>query len=328
MKKQIPAMILILLLIVCLIVSTMEISALRQEIKDLGNRLSMEAITLRQDISNVAHTASRAVSDALQEDSDPLRSIDWEWLALDTAERTVTTRITALPKTYDAELTTASLTIGGQNVPMTLVGSEYVAEIDLPLLADTALTSVQLTDGSTVHTSLVDATLRPRSSFLPRISATFPGSGTGRVQDGAYVWTFTGSVELELSTPQEHITFTDIALVTRVGGEETSRQPLTSLSASMGQKTATARADGYNTNISYNSELDITASAPFGSTMEVYVEAADSLGLIHRVWLWGYAISETGNVTSLQDLPEYFGAIYTPDGTLLYQPDALIYQSY
>lgn len=327
MKKQIPAMILILLLIVCLIVSTMEISALRQEIKDLGNRLSMEVITLRQDISNVAHTASRAVSDALQEDSDPLRSIDWEWLALDTAERTVTTRITALPKSYDAELTTASLTIGGRSVPMALVNGEYVAELNLPLLEDTELTSVQFTDGSMVQTSLVDATLRPRSSFLPRISTTFPGRGTGRVQDSTYVWTFTGSMELELSTPQEHITFTDIALVTRIGGQETSRQPLTDLNVSL-EQTATARADGYNTNISYNSELDITASAPFGSTMEVYVEAADSLGLIHRVWLWGYAISETGNVTSLPDLPEYFGAIYAPDGTLLYQPDALIHQSY
>ena len=327
MKKQIPAMILILLLIACLIVSTMEISALRQEIKDLGNRLSMEVITLRQDISNVAHTASRAVSDALQEDSDPLRSIDWEWLALDTAERTVTTRITALPKSYDADLTTAALHIGGHSVPMALVDGEYVAELNLPLLEDTELTSVQFTDGSMVQTSLVDATLRPRSSFLPRISTTFPGRGTGRVQDSTYVWTFTGSMELELSTPQEHITFTDIALVTRVGGQETNRQPLTDLNVSL-EQTATARADGYNTNISYNSELDITASAPFGSTMEVYVEAADSLGLIHRVWLWGYAISETGNVTSLQDLPEYFGAIYTPDGTLLYQPDALIYQSY
>lgn len=327
MKKQIPALVLILLLIVCLIGSTMEISTLRQEIKDLGNRLSMEVITLRQDISNVAHTTSKAVSDALQEDSDPLRSIDWEWLALDTAERTVTTRIAALPKTYDAELTTASLNIGGRTVSMTLVDGEYVAEINLPLLADTELTSVQLTDGSTVHTSLVDATLRPRSAFLPRISTTFPGRGTGRVHDGAYVWTFTGSVELELSTPQEHITFTDIALVTRIGGEETSRQPLTDLSVSLGQ-TATARADGYTSHASYSSELDITASAPFGSTMEVYVEAADSLGLIHRVWLWGYAISETGDVTSIPDLPEYFGAIYAPDGTLLYQPDELIHQPY
>ena len=327
MKKQLPSLILSCALIVCLAVCMVQISGLRSEVQTLKSQLSMDISSLRGEISGVSSRTAAAVSNALNEDSDPLRSINWEWLALDTAKRTVTTRITALPKTYDAELTTASLTIGGQNIPMTLVGSEYVAEIDLPLLADTALASVQLTDGSTVHTSLVDATLRPRSSFLPRISATFPGRGTGRVQDGAYVWTFTGSVELELSTPQEHITFTDIALVTRVGGEETSRQPLTSLSASMGQ-TATARADGYTTNSSYSSELDVTASAPFGSTLEIYVEAADSLGLTHRVWLWSYEISQSGDVTHIPDLPQFFGAIYAPDGTLLFQPDGLLYQSY
>jgi len=327
MKKQLPSLILSCALIVCLAVCMVQISGLRSEVQTLKSQLSMDISSLHGTISSISSRTAAAVSDALNAESDPLHSIDWQWLALDTAERTVTARITALPKSYDAQSTVASLTLGGQTVPMTLVGSEYVAEISLPLLEDTELTSVQLTDGSTVHTSLVNATLRPRSSLLPRISATFPGRGTGRVQDSTYVWTFTGSMELEPSTPQEHITFTDIALVTRIGGQETSRQPLTDLNVSL-EQTATARADGYNTNISYNSELDITASAPFGSTMEVYVEAADSLGLIHRVWLWGYAISETGNVTSLQDLPEYFGAIYTPDGTLLYQPDALIYQSY
>lgn len=328
MKKQLPSLILTVILIACLIFCAIEISSLRQEVEDLGNCLSSEVVTLRRDLSNVAALTSQAVSDALNEDSDPLRSIDWEWLALNAAERTVLTRITAVPKAYDPQNTMASLTIGGQTIPMTLVGSEYVAEISLPLLADTEITTMQLTDGSTVRTSLVNATLRPRSSFLPRISATFPGRGTGRAQNDAYTWDFTGSVELVLSTPREHISFTDIALITRVGGEEISRQPLTGLTASPGE-TATAWVDGSTqSSNSYSSELDLTASTPFGSTLEVYVEAADSLGLIHRVWMWGYEISGTGEMTNIPGLPEYFGAIYAPDGTLLYHPDELIHQPY
>jgi len=327
MKRQLPSLILSCILMVCLIVCMAQIAGLHGEVQALKAELSRGISSLRGEISSISSRTASAVSDALQEDSDPLRSIDWEWLELNMAERTVLTRITALPKTYDAALTTASLTIGRQTVPMALVGGEYVAEINLPLLEDTALTSVQLTEGDTVRTSLVNATLRPHSAYLPRISATFPGRGSGRVEGSESIWSFTGSVELTLHMPHESASFTDIVLVTRVGCQETSRQPLNDLNVSTGQ-TATARVDGYSDYLAYTTELDMSLSAPFGSTMEVYVEAADSLGLIHRAWMWGYEISDSGEAEEIPDLPMYFGNIYAPDGSLLFSPDGLLYEPY
>ena len=304
---------------------------LDRQMEDIWYRLDQ----LDDNVRNVQYR----IQDTLEAQASLLSAQSWEYGEVDLNEKQVALSWSLSLKEYDPQLTQVALVWDGKEHPLTLEGTQYQGTFSLPLFAETQIEQLVVREGGQVRTQPVEEYFSPRYDCLPSVSMNFWGSGTGSAKgNGVYSQSFNGLISLSLSRPQEtSCQIQQWEIVFSLDGEEIGRQQVDlsytgqegylKAGASNGRQHSMpepqAYADGEYSQLWYY--LKDSWEIPYGSTLMIWGEARDSMGLIHRGPCQIVAVDGTGNAQWDGDTPPE-AAIYDSQGELLWTADPELWQ--
>ncbi len=290
MKKNISdilAAVACLLVIVCLF----QISSLKSQVRNLQNGLSSQMSTVNNNIGNI----SSSVSYALAEQASLLSADSWEFGEADIDAKTVMLNCAISPKKYTTN-TEAVIVIDGVEHSMILGdGGEFTANIEIPLFAETHVSTVIFHEGEVIQTEALNWDLSPRYDYLPNVSAYLSGSATGSTQDSVYVYHREGVINVDACCKDEG-EIKSVTLVEMLDGVELSRTSIPldnedffenyqnesgARPENMTSAQSATQMKGHITEGPFYYELDKDYEIPFGSTLTLYIEMEDGNGLLY-----------------------------------------------
>ena len=243
-----------------------------------------------------------ATIESLQADRDRIMiSQDFTYGDVDAEEKTVIVHCAFAPAEYRPDETRGVLIYNDKEYPMTLENGEYKVSLPIPLFEDTVFSQVQLIDGDTVRTEVLDWYLYPRQEFLANIYVDFSGRSGFDTKDGMFSLERDG--EITISVFQQDITappIQAISMIEYIDGEEISRTniPLTSTSSArsdVAQPTTPPLIDGgFAGPSTFYYTLNKTSEIPFGSTHELCIDVTDGYGFLYREWIDRIAVDNDG----------------------------------
>lgn len=323
MKNNLPTIISAfscILVLICIL----HIGTLNQELQNTEDRLSNQISFIQDSVDNIYSN----IDGHLEAQSNILAHSNWSYGEIDTADKTVVLLCSIAPKEYQPDTTKASLFGNGTEYPMTLVNGEYVVEFPISLFKETVLDTVMFTEGDTIHTQALDWHISPRTDFMPFMYAYFSGSLSPHKKDNFLVEHMDGTIEINIDQLREDNAIQSLSLLTYIDGKETERGDISLNTDSHSEyETSSLWSSSSNSDISYSSEtyyhtLDNVFKIPYGSTLELFVEAVDSHGFHYRMQIAYIEVDKKGNVLDDGSEIEWQGMeanIYDEDGNVLYE---------
>lgn len=304
MKKHLPA---ILAGLACLLaaICLYQISLLRDEIQRTRSDVNSQLSHVTSRVEGISGT----VRASLEEQASLLTASAYELGEIDTEAWTVRLHCTVTPKAYTPGVTRATLYANGQEHAMALEGSAFATQIDVPLFnyAYAQDFQVVLEENGRLYTERLDWWL-DTESLWPQVRATMSGSSSALHSDGALVYKYNSTVDLEIDgkAGADSMDVQSAALIAMLDGEEIDRKPM--------------ECDVEHQH--YWLPLEESYTIPYGSRLELYAVVQDSYGLYYVQKIDQKDVGETGAVSN--DEPwrmYYYASIYDADGTPLFGED-------
>lgn len=308
MKKHIPS-ILAGICCVLVLICSMQIANLNQEIEALKNTVNSRFSMLESEVNSISYS----VRDTLEEQASLVSSIDWYYGETDMEKMTVQVHMQIVPKSYTEGVTAASVFCGEKEYPMNLQDGVFNVQFPVSLLEESAVERVQFMEGETIATQQLSVGFSPRYDFLPIVYAQFAGSSTGSPEDGVYTKTYTGTLHIQVEQKGEGKPIESFSLVETLDGEEIFRQELELVDTLPSDPEAgvvypedMGNDDGFQ---QLFSELEgHKAQIPYGSRYSMYVEAVDGYGLHHVCLISVENINDKGEPSKEEDWEWRYGA--------------------
>ena len=338
MKRYLGAIAAVGAAVACILGITclLRIAALKEEIRQLRSQVTDESRTISNDIDGIYSRMQQA----LEEQASLLSAASWEYGDADLADRSIQVRCRVTPKEYTAGSTRAFLVCDGEEQEMSLENGEYTAVVEIPLCADSQITSVFFQDGDVVRTQALEWIFSPQYEYLPMVYARFAGRGAATARDDHSVKSWEGLVIVDVEDPQK-AGVERIDLVCRIDGQEMERIPvdlsyegqesyLTQESQGSNSRRALPERQSYREGESsqFYFYLDKSWEIPLGSRLELYAEVTDGWGLRHLALADLFESDDRGEPL---DEPEGWwlvgaeGSVYDVQGDPVYVVETDIY---
>lgn len=296
----------ILAVLTCILVGIclLYISSLKQDIQNMENNFSSQLFYIRDDIQ---HTYTN-IDSILEEKASLLSDEDWSYGAVDMENQSVILQCSVVPKEYQPETTTATLSCNQKEYPAVLSEGRYMAEIPVPLFKQSVVDQVCFTDGGTVRSETLDWYLSPWQEVLPYVTVNLDGNAYGSKGKATYRKFYEGTVRIDISgsfyDEGKAVELQSAALLEYIDEKETKRTEIT------------LNYETYNT-LSY--PLDKKIEIPFGSTFSFWAEVTDQYGFRYRAILDQITVGEDGTDESDDCWWSSEASVYDVDGNLLYE---------
>lgn len=283
-----------------------------REIGSLYDHLDNQSSMLRSELDAI----SGSVYDAIEQQASIISGREYEFGQPDMKGLTVPVTFSVTPKVYAPDLTVATLYVDGKAYPMELNNGQYTARFSLMLVEEVMVESVTFEEAGAVRTEQLRHILSPRGQFLPEVGASC-GFSTSYDMDnpGQHTYTMNGDIHIDAFSGSGTVDIQALTMIEYIDGAEVSRTPL-DLEEGLENKDK----DGYHASYWYPMEQEYTL--PFGSTQDIYIEAEDQYGFIHRCLIHRWMVDEKGH--GEPDEEEWLwrsatGNLYTKDGKLVFQ---------
>ena len=327
-----------LVLCILLIVSLVQISALKKQVKGLQQSLWDMSSDLADRMTNVAGQ----VHHELEQGADALAELSYEYSEIDPQAKTARLLVQAVPREYNPDTTTAALVLQDKEYPLSYADGAYTGAIDIPLFEDVDRDGrIVLNDGGTLRTQMLDWYLCPREDCLLNVYASYSGSTAYPQQGGGLDYAANWLLNIDLFKNGRY-QLQSVDLVTELNGREVTRRPIDFTAEGQAGYRDEAReedqavplpepgaqpADGtIEGSVGLVFPVQHSWAIPANSTLTHYVDVVETSGLRYRVYLDCMVTDARGRVdesaTSALDDAHWGGSasVWSPDGTLLYQP--------
>ena len=290
--------------VVLLVICTVRIGGLQNDIQNLKNTVYSEYNTLHNSINSI----SSSVGWELEQANNILSDSGWETGNLNMEDKTVIFHCYIVPKVYNPEKTAASIICNGKEVPMTLENGRYTADILLPLFDESSMETVQFAEDGTIRTQQLNWHINPRYDMVPTAYVYYSGESSQNYKGEKITRRYRGSVEIDFEHKNFGGEMKDAQVVLLVNGKEQWRHKPVLEELHRDDYTAIYAGD-----IEYSFELKR------GDTVKMYAEVTDENGWRYRSVLEDVTIGEKGDPIPNNDLHPAEADIYDADGSLLFE---------
>jgi len=288
---------------VLLVVCFVRIGWLNNEISNLRNTMNNNRSMLQSSIDAI----SSNVRYELEQASNLLSDSSWNTGGLNVEDKTATFDCYVVPKVYSPEKTEATLVCNGEEYPMTLENSRYIAEITLPLFEESVVSGVQFSEDGTIRTQQLNWHINPRYDMVPTAYVNYSGSTRQNYEGTDIIRTYSGSAEIDF----EHKGFAkinkDAQIVFLINGKEVwCHKPVLE----------EQYTDDYISH--YTAEIEQSFKIKRGDTIEMYIEFSDSNGWRYRSIMEDATVGEKGNPVPNREYYHAEADIYDADGNKVF----------
>lgn len=270
-----------------LILSIINMNDLSEQMTNLQNRYNSMVDSVQSEMQNLYEK----INDLVKEQSNSVLSYDCEFGTFNAQDKTVSTKITVVPKIF-SDSTSVKIKFGGNTVDaLKNENNEFIAEFTVNLFDETDQATVYVTNnGETAAQNLNVSTVELYKKFIPTASATFSGSSSHS--------SFSGKLSIK-GTVSIHIENTDYSNI------ESCKLLVNLNNNELESKTVDVKAG--NTSLEFNNSYVIGKN----DLLEIWLVAKDSLGYEHRDYIYG--ITENTDNTQAE--------IAMPDGEFIFDSD-------
>ena len=297
--KSLQACVVILAIALCACIY--KINALESNIKNLDNAFDRQY----QQVTNQVQSIYQNVDEKLREEASLLSSVEAEYGEFDLENHTIDLTVKLVPKLISEEMK-VQVSINGRNIELSRTGNNFVGTIpvDIYNVGEQILMTIETAAGTqTQYLSEIQV----EYLWGDRIPSLYYSDITGQATFAEGKYTLNGHININCSptvqTPD--VKFENFMLVTELNGKQINKEDITS---------DVLNYEAYPNGVYWYDEYNMECEAVEGDELGIYLEAADSLGYLHRMLLHHWKVLD-GATAEAVDGSEY---IYDPNGVQIF----------
>ena len=297
--KSLQACVVILAIALCACIY--KINALESDIKNLDNTFDRQY----QQVTNQVQSIYQNVDEKLREEASLLSSVEAEYGEFDLENHTIDLTVKLVPKLISEEMK-VQVSINGRTVELSRTGNNFVGTIpvDIYNVGEQILMTIETAAGTqTQYLSEIQV----EYLWGDRIPSLYYSDITGQATFAEGKYTLNGHININcnptVQTPD--VKFENFMLVTELNGKQINKEDITS---------DVLNYEAYPNGVYWYDEYNMECEAVEGDELGIYLEAADSLGYLHRTLLHHWKVLD-GATAEAVDGSEY---IYDPNGNQIF----------
>ena len=297
--KSLQACIVILAIALC--ASIYKINALESDLKNLDKAMDWQY----QQVVNQVQSIYQNVDEKLREEASLLSLVEAEYGEFDLENHTIDVTVKLVPKLISEEMK-VQVSINGRNTELSRTGNNFVGTIpvDIYNVGEQILMTIETAAGTqTQYLSEIQV----EYLWGDRIPSLYYSDITGQATFAEGKYTLNGHININCSpavqTPD--VKFENFMLVTELNGKQINKEDITS---------DVLNYEAYPNGVYWYDEYNMECEAVEGDELGIYLEAADSLGYLHRMLLHHWKVLD-GATAEAVDGSEY---IYDPNGVQIF----------
>lgn len=296
--------IVLVLLVIGLLFCLHKIRSLESQVTSLKSKLNNHYQSVMENIGIIYDN----VDDKLEQQASLVSSAEYEYRELNKQWHTVDVAITVVPKVITDDMT-VRVRCGNAEAELTRKDEAFTGLLPVALFTEDEQVLMSITTAAGVQTEYLNE-ININYLWTEYLPSLYHGdiTGSGAFSDGRY--TLDGTLIVDCS-PVEYtpnVRFTKFVLVTKLNGQEVGREDITG---------DVLNYPTYPEGVYFRDEYKREVEAAEGDELAIYLEAADSMGYVHRM-LVHYWKEQNGASAE----PVYGSeSIYDSGGNLLYGKD-------
>ena len=297
--KSLQACVVILAIALCACIY--KINALESNIKNLDNAFDRQY----QQVTNQVQSIYQNVDEKLREEASLLSSVEAEYGEFDLENHTIDLTVKLVPKLISEEMK-VQVSINGRNTELSRTGNNFVGTIpvDIYNVGEQILMTIETAAGTqTQYLSEIQV----EYLWGDRIPSLYYSDITGQATFAERKYTLNGHININCSPTAQtpDVKFENFMLVTELNGKQINKEDITS---------DVLNYEAYPNGVYWYDEYNMECEAVEGDELGIYLEAADSLGYLHRMLLHHWKVLD-GVTAEAVDGSEY---IYDPNGNQIF----------
>ena len=227
MKKGIAAVGAVTL-VVMLLSSLLQIQNLQNQVNSMQTAMSGVEERIDRRMLGISERVDHQINEILEEFQEKQQTVfpnvEYTYGEIHMDRKTVDVRITAVPKAYSESHSEASVTVNGQEVPLTLQNGVFQGTVELELFGETSISDARIKNQGEVGVQSLDWSLNPRYSILPVFGVAHTGSDETDKKDGMLQWASDRLFELNAYS-ERPFQIQSMVLIEERNGTEIGRIP-------------------------------------------------------------------------------------------------------
>ena len=297
--KSLQACVVILAIALC--ASIYKINALESDLKNLDKAMDWQY----QQVVNQVQSIYQNVDEKLREEASLLSLVEAEYGEFDLENHTIDVTVKLVPKLISEEMK-VQVSINGRTAELSRTGNSFTGTVPVDIYNIGELMLLTIDTAAGTQTQYLRE-IQVEYLWAERIPSLYycDISGNATFADGKY--TLNGHIDINCSpvadTPD--VKFEKFVLVTELNGKEINREDITE---------EVLNYEAYPNGVYWYDEYNMECEAVEGDELGIYLEAADSLGYLHRMLLHHWKVLD-GATAEAVDGSEY---IYDPNGNQIF----------
>ena len=297
--KSLQACVVILTIALC--VCVYKINVLESRVSRLDFLVENQYDRIMSDVNAIYQN----VDEKLREEASLLSLVEAEYGEFDLENHTINVKVKLVPKLISEDMK-VQVSINGRNIELSRTGNNFVGTIpvDIYNVGEQILMTIETAAGTqTQYLSEIQV----EYLWGDRIPSLYYSDITGQATFAEGKYTLNGHININCSptvqTPD--VKFENFMLVTELNGKQINKEDITS---------DVLNYEAYPNGVYWYDEYNMECEAVEGDELGIYLEAADSLGYLHRMLLHHWKVLD-GATAEAVDGSEY---IYDPNGNQIF----------
>ena len=297
--KSLQACVVILTIALC--VCVYKINVLESRVSRLDFLVENQYDRIMSDVNSIYQN----VDEKLREEASLLSLVEAEYGEFDSENHTIDVTVKLVPKLISEEMK-VQVSINGRNIELSRTGNTFTGTIPVDIYNIGELMLLTIDTAAGTQTQYLNE-IQVEYLWAERIPSLYycDISGNATFANGKY--TLNGHIDINCSpvadTPD--VKFEKFVLVTELNGKEINREDITE---------EVLNYEAYPNGVYWYDEYNMECEAVEGDELGIYLEAADSLGYLHRMLLHHWKVLD-GATAEAVDGSEY---IYDPNGNQIF----------
>ena len=297
--KSLQACVVILTIALC--VCVYKINVLESRVSRLDFLVENQYDRIMSDVNAIYQN----VDEKLREEASLLSLVEAEYGEFDLENHTIDVKVKLVPKLISEEMK-VQVSINGRNIELSRTGNTFTGTIPVDIYNMGELMLLTIDTAAGTQTQYLNE-IQVEYLWAERIPSLYycDISGNATFANGKY--TLNGHIDINCSpvadTPD--VKFEKFVLVTELNGKEINREDITE---------EVLNYEAYPNGVYWYDEYNMECEAVEGDELGIYLEAADSLGYLHRMLLHHWKVLD-GATAEAVDGSEY---IYDPNGNQIF----------
>ena len=291
----------IVILIIALCVCVYKINVLESRVSRLDFLVENQYDRIMSDVNAIYQN----VDEKLREEASLLSLVEAEYGEFDLENHTIDVKVKLVPKLISEDMK-VQVSINGRNIELSRTGNTFTGTIPVDIYNMGELMLLTIDTAAGTQTQYLNE-IQVEYLWAERIPSLYycDISGDETFEDGKYI--LNGHLDINCSPVEDtpDVKFEKFVLVTELNGKEINREDITE---------EVLNYEAYLNGVYWYDEYNMECEAVEGDELGIYLEAADSLGYLHRMLLHHWKVLD-GATAEAVDGSEY---IYDPNGNQIF----------